>query len=107
MKIAARTRSAANRRSRISVFGPATQAGPPPASITPVSSASAAFLKSGHNPFSDSVQNQVRRPTHLQLLENILAVRLHRVNAQEQAAGDLFVAVAFGDELQHFALAFR
>ena len=57
-----------------------------------------------HHPLAHRVQNQIRRTMQFQLLQNVLAVRFHRVHAEEEPRGHLLIAVAFRDQLQHLAL---
>src|SRR6266571_6359009 len=58
--------------------------------------------------FDDSLGNGVTGETghvvNVQLVHELLPVFLDGFDADEQFAGDLFVGVAFGDQLQHFQL---
>src|SRR5579875_2172376 len=41
----------------------------------------------------------------IELFHDLAAMRVHRIHAEIQPGGDLFVGLAFGDQLQHLALA--
>ena len=41
----------------------------------------------------------------IQLLHDLPAMRIHGIHAQAQLTSDFFVRLAFGDHLQHLALA--
>jgi len=40
----------------------------------------------------------------IQFLENVGAMSFHRVHAQMEIIGDIFIALPFGDQLQDFTL---
>src|SRR5437773_4497308 len=49
--------------------------------------------------------HDLRRVVEVELLHDVLAVRLHRVDAHREDDRDLLVGLALGDELQHLAFA--
>ena len=51
------------------------------------------------NALADGIQNDLRPAVQIQLLHDIPAVRLHRVQAQVQQRRDLFVAASLGQQL--------
>ena len=53
----------------------------------------------------DGVTGEAGYVVNVQLVHELLPVLLHRFDADEQFAGDLFVGVAFGDQLEHLQLA--
>lgn len=56
---------------------------------------------------ADRTAHQPRHIEDAEPLHDLAAVGLHRLDAQEQALGDLPGAVAFGDELQDLTLTRR
>ena len=58
-----------------------------------------------NDPFPDGVENQLRHAVKIQLLENVAAVRIHRVDAQMKEVGDFLVGPAFRKQLQDLAFA--
>src|ERR671936_2741866 len=54
---------------------------------------------------ADRVLYQLGPVVHPQLLHDVVAVSLDRLDAEEKRVGDLPVRLALGDETQHLALA--
>src|SRR5882672_8601979 len=52
----------------------------------------------------DGVTGETSHVVNVQLVHELLPVFLDSFDADEQFAGDLFVGVAFRDQLQHFQL---
>src|SRR5580658_10628065 len=65
------------------------------------------LIGSTDDAFPDRVQNQFRSSVQIQLLENIAAVSLYRVEAQIQQRRHILVILALGQQLQYLALARR
>src|SRR6266446_1320958 len=60
-----------------------------------------------HDPFTDGEADDLGGVVEVELLHDVLAVTLDGVDAEREDAGDLFVGLALGDELQDLALASR
>jgi len=54
------------------------------------------------NPFGNGITGKAGHLMNFQFVHELLAVFFHRFDADEQFTGDLFVGVAFGDQLEHF-----
>jgi hypothetical protein len=54
---------------------------------------------------ADGKQNEFRYAVQIEFLQDVSAVRFHGAEADIQKTGSFFVRAAFGNDLQHFALA--
>src|SRR5437773_6108198 len=54
---------------------------------------------------ANGIKNQLRRTMQIQLLQNIAAVRLHRMQTKVEHSRDALVRLAFRQQLQHLPLA--
>src|SRR5580698_6378698 len=62
------------------------------------------FVALGNNAFADRVKNQLGDAMQVQLLHDLRAMSIHRVDAQFQKIRNILARVSFGHKLQNFTL---
>ena len=62
---------------------------------------------SGDDAAPHRIEHQLGGAVHVELLQNVRAVRFDGGHADRQQVGDILVAVSFGDQLKDFTFALR